>query len=149
MGEKEAPGRSVAGAEHTGMSQDDKAFSVSDKRHFTADGRAREETAGEPERNEAAPESAARSPREKGPERAELGPFILSLGAQAAVLLSGQAPSPEGANPLDEARYVISAIEMLREKTEGRRTADEDRIIDGILYELRMSYVARARGGVE
>lgn len=128
------------------MSQDDKPFTVSDRRHFTADGRARDETAGESERTEAAPESATQPPREKAPERAELGPFVLSLGAQAAFLLSGQAPSGEGVDPLDEARYVISVIEMLKDKTEGRRTADEDRIVDGILYELRMSYVARTQG---
>jgi hypothetical protein len=36
---------------------------------------------------------------------------------------------------------------VLREKTEGRRTPDEDRILEGILYELRMAYVAGTRAG--
>jgi hypothetical protein len=33
---------------------------------------------------------------------------------------------------------------MLREKTEGRRTPDEDQVLEGILYELRMGYVKKA-----
>jgi hypothetical protein len=40
---------------------------------------------------------------------------------------------------------MIAILEMLRDKTEGRRTPDEDAVLDGLLYELRMGYVAVAR----
>ncbi len=53
----------------------------------------------------------------------------------------------EGAPPreaLQDARALISILEMLKDKTEGRRTPDEDRILEGVLYELRLGYLARA-----
>jgi hypothetical protein len=42
---------------------------------------------------------------------------------------------------------VIGLLEVLRDKTEGRRTPEEDGLLDSILYELRMAYVARTRAG--
>jgi hypothetical protein len=72
--------------------------------------------------------------------------FVMSLGAQASMLLGGV----EGAQAdLDGARWLISILEMLREKTEGRRTAEETEALDAILYELRMGYVhaQRSRAG--
>ena len=46
---------------------------------------------------------------------------------------------------LAEARSLIGILEMLRDKTEGRRTPREEEVLEGLLYELRMAYVARAR----
>ena len=42
---------------------------------------------------------------------------------------------------------MIGVLDMLKDKTEGRRTPAEDEILDGLLYELRMAYVTRAREG--
>lgn len=72
--------------------------------------------------------------------------LILSLGAQASLLL-GLAEGPEDDPPpdLEGAQAIISLLEVLREKTEGRRTEDEERVLEGILYELRMAYVSRTR----
>ncbi|HXB56120.1 MAG TPA: DUF1844 domain-containing protein [Vicinamibacteria bacterium] len=128
------------------MSQEQKPFAVNDRRHFTADGQAREN---DPAPAAPAPASPAESPSASpsgaaGP--ADFGQFILTLGAQAGFLLSGQGgaegPSPHEA--LQDARALISILEMLKDKTEGRRTPEEDRILDGVLYELRLGYVARA-----
>ncbi len=140
------------------MSPSDKPFSVSDRRHFTPEGQPREEP--EAERPAAArtpPSGEAAAPAEassKGHEPethtgpAEFGPFLLSLGAQAGMLLASeeQKDRPEA---LEAARSIISIIEMLRDKTTGRRTPDEDKIVDGLLFELRMAYVERRRGGTE
>ncbi|PYQ12878.1 MAG: hypothetical protein DMF80_17030 [Acidobacteria bacterium] len=46
---------------------------------------------------------------------------------------------------MDGARSIVGLLEILKEKTEGRRTSDEDRVLDGLLYELRMAFVARSR----
>ncbi len=137
------------------MSQDEKPFSVSDRRHFTPDGQLRDETADEapaeprPESPQVgAPEPAAPAGRTESPAAAaELGPFLLSLGAQAGMLLSGagQAEGTDPAQALEAARSIISILEMLREKTEGRRTPDEERILEDLLFELRMAYVERRR----
>jgi hypothetical protein len=73
--------------------------------------------------------------------------FLLSLGAQAGFLL-GLVPGPGGAEPkldLAAARSIISILEMLKDKTEGRRTPAEEQVLDSLLYDLRMAYVAGAR----
>jgi hypothetical protein len=75
----------------------------------------------------------------------DFGQFLISLGAQAGMLLSGQIEGQSAAQALGEARSMIGILEMLKDKTEGRRTPREDQVLDGLLYELRMAYVARAR----
>jgi hypothetical protein len=130
------------------MSQEQKPFAVNDRRHFTADGQARE-SAPAPSPPAPSPASPAESP--SAPLAGAAGPadfaqFIMSLGAQAGFLLSGQGGA-EGAPPreaLQDARALISILEMLKDKTEGRRTPEEDRMLDGVLYELRLGYLARA-----
>ncbi len=135
----------------------EKPFNVSDKRHFTPDGRPRdtdlpERPADRVPRDDSAPgEAGTAGPSLSSGERggsgpAEFGPFLLSLGAQAGMLLSS--PQEKGANldqALDGARAIISILEMLQNKTEGRRTEEEDRILEGLLFELRMAYVERTR----
>jgi len=79
----------------------------------------------------------------------DLGQFLFSLGAQASMLLTGQG-LPEGADPTEAlagARSIISIIEMLEKKTEGNRTPEESQVLEGLLYELRMAYLERSRGG--
>ena len=139
------------------MTEEPKSFTVKDRRHFTPDGRTRESE--EPE----APTPAV-SERPKAPEAVvpgaesvnvngaaagpvDFGQFLLSLGAQAGMLLAGPVEGLRPAEALEEARSVIGVLEMLKGKTEGRRTSHEDEVLDGLLYELRMAYVARAREG--
>jgi hypothetical protein len=74
--------------------------------------------------------------------------LLLSLGAQASLLLGlGDEEEPGAPPDLRGAQAIISLLEVLRDKTEGRRTPDEERILQGILYELRMAYVAGTRAG--
>jgi hypothetical protein len=140
----------------------DKPFAVNDRRHFTAEGQPRdaapEDELSEPgDENSAQPaagptQGAAPAPEERagasGPApAADLGSFCLSLATQASVLLDGRG-LPEGASAaegLQGARSIIAILEMLHDKTEGRRTAEESEILEGLLYELRLAYVARAR----
>jgi hypothetical protein len=73
----------------------------------------------------------------------------MSLGAQAGMLLSGEG-LPEGMDPgaaLEGAGSVIAILEMLKDKTEGRRTSAEDALLDDLLFQLRMAYVERTRAG--
>jgi hypothetical protein len=132
------------------MSQDDKPFSVSDRRHFTPDGQPRDDADGSdtPPPQAEAPASAAPSNEQaRGGGAVTFSQFLLSLGAQAGMLLAaGPTESKDEAGALEGARSLISILEMLREKTEGRRTADEEQVLEGLLYELRMAYVERSRG---
>ena len=77
----------------------------------------------------------------------DFGRFLLSLGAQAGMLLAGPVEGLAPKEALEEARSMIGVLDMLKDKTEGRRTPAEDEILDGLLYELRMAYVTRAREG--
>ena len=143
------------------MTEEKKSFTVKDRRHFTAEGETRDETAetvtpeAKAETRPAAPagpEHADARPM-SGPEAAhrpglDFGGLLLSLGAQASLLLGmGDEEEPGAAPDFQGAQAIISLLEVLRDKTEGRRTPDEDRILEGILYELRMAYVAGTRAG--
>lgn len=69
--------------------------------------------------------------------------FIISLASSALVGL-GEAPDPgtgvKAANPCF-ARHNIDVLEMLRQKTSGRLDLDESRLLESLLYELRIKYV--------
>jgi len=134
------------------MSEEKKSFTVKDRRHFTAEGLAREESA----ETEAVPPAVPLDPPLRpvpAPvdaatghgSTADFAGFLLSLAAQASLTLTGEEGSPEP--DLAGARHFISLFEMLKDKTEGRRTPEEDQILQGILYELRLAFVARARSG--
>jgi hypothetical protein len=136
------------------MSDSEKPFTVSDRRHFTPDGQVRENAEKEsPEPVEEATPRAEEGEPEAPPspgsetEPVDFGQFLLSLGAQAGMLLSGQG-LPEGADAkeaLAGAQSIISILEMLQEKTRGNRTPREDEVLEGLLFELRMAYVEKSR----
>ncbi len=136
------------------MSDRDRPFTVSDRRHFTPDGQPRDEPAPS---SEPPADERGRDPFERyggsrragplAPAPADFGSFVISLAAQAAALLSEEG-LPEGATreeALEGGRSLIAILEMLKDKTEGRRTAAEDEVLEGVLFELRMEYVAKAR----
>jgi len=131
---------------------EEKPFTVRDRRKFTAEGERREDE-GQPAENESppAPASAARVARpEPAPEAAEgaesgidFAGFLVSLASQAGVLLS----TPEGdrRENLQGAQHLIEVIEMLERKTRGNRSDEEEQVVRQLLYELRMAFVERSR----
>ena len=126
------------------MTDEQKTFKVTDRRHGSTAHEEEAETpvAGVSEAAAEEPTAATDRPARAIPP-ATLTGFIMSLGAQASMLLGGV----EGAQPdLDGAKWLISILEMLREKTEGRRTSEETDALAAILYELRMAYVQAQRG---
>jgi uncharacterized protein DUF1844 len=149
------------------MTEEKKPFTVSDRRHFTAEGETRVKTPEEapaPPPPPAAPPPPPRAERTErkpaaaldmldepapGPAGAEAPPMdfiglLVSLATQAGYLMSPE-PGSGVAPDLAAARSIIGLLEILREKTEGRRTQEEERVIDGLLYELRMAFVSRSR----
>jgi hypothetical protein len=133
------------------MSESKKSFTVSDRRHFTPEGRPRDD-AGDAASGEASPAAVPPSAGEAPPPGApaDFAHFLLGLGAQAGMLLSGkgEAEGAQQGEALEGARSVISILEMLKDKTEGRRTPSEDALLDDLLFQLRLAYVeaTRARG---
>ena len=82
------------------------------------------------------------------PASADFASFLLSLAGQASALLGLDAEGEKPPVDLEGARHIISVLEMLKDKTEGRRSAEEDRLLEGLLYELRIAWVSRSRAGV-
>lgn len=73
--------------------------------------------------------------------------FILSLSSSALVSL-GELPDPltkEKRIDLNMARQTISIIEMLKEKTRGNLTEEEERLIDSTLCDLKLKFVDVAK----
>lgn len=75
--------------------------------------------------------------------------LISSLAMQAMVALGVMVnPITEKAEAhLDQAKHFIDTVDMLREKTEGNRTPEETAMIDNLLHELRMTFLAIQQGG--
>lgn len=135
---------------------DEKPFAVNDRRHFTPDGDARETPAAPAPSGHGAgaAEAPVDAPTPEETPRRPAGPvdfasFLFSLGAQAGALLSG-AGAEEGMSAEDalaHAQQIVSILEMLQEKTQGRRTPDEDRLLEELLFQLRMAYVQKRQAG--
>lgn len=154
--------------------EDAPAFRVIDRRRFAPDGSERDEAA-EPSRPLPQAASSAESPSEpppagqaateSGPELAtphgepyeerpgtpfepSFGTLLISLSTQALMHL-GEIPDLEGgaaSRDLAAARHIIDLIAVLERKTQGNLDADEAALLERILYDLRMRFVAISRG---
>jgi hypothetical protein len=75
--------------------------------------------------------------------------FLLSLATTAAVHF-GDVPDPdsgERAEPnLSAAHQMMDIKEMLQEKTRGNLSDAETRLVDDLLYELRLRFVQAQQG---
>ena len=75
--------------------------------------------------------------------------FLLWLATMAAVQF-GDLPDPVSGEPVEPnipaAGHLVEVIGMLQEKTAGNLSADESKLIDSLLYDLRMRFVD-AQGG--
>ena len=74
--------------------------------------------------------------------------FILGLGSSALIHL-GESPDPETgatlAPDLVSARQTIDVLDLLRVKTRGNLTDEEDRLFSDLLTDLRLRYVKKTR----
>jgi hypothetical protein len=73
------------------------------------------------------------------------GIFLTSLGMQAMIFL-GEMPNPannETKVDIARAKYMIDSISMIKDKTQGNLSAEEQKLIDDILYGLRLKYAEK------
>jgi hypothetical protein len=76
----------------------------------------------------------------------DLTTFLLSISSAAFMGLgmipgAEDAGAPEGQVDLELARQNIDLLELMQEKTRGNRTAEEDRLVEQLLFETRMRFV--------
>jgi hypothetical protein len=69
--------------------------------------------------------------------------FVLSLGSSALLHL-GELEHPEGGEvqmDLPLAKHTIDILSMLEQKTKGNLTSAEEKLMESLLYDLRLRYV--------
>ena len=128
-------------------------FTVTDRRSFTDAGvpRSAEEPAGAPQPPDASapaeapePGSARKTARDAAALPAvDFHTFVLSLGSSALLHL-GELEHPD-TGPVEKdlplAKHTIDILAMLQDKTKGNLTQAEEKLMDSLLYDLRLRYV--------
>ncbi len=147
----------------------EKSFKVQDRRRFSAEGEARqdvperEETpslTGSAKQPEGIPNPGQQAQAHDAYTRASTGAgaadepeditfvgFVLSLSTEALALL-GEMPHPatgERVRDLRGAQQFIDILAILRDKTRGNLSAEEESLMEKVLFDLRMKYVEIAR----
>ena len=129
-------------------------FKVVDRRSFTSEGT---RVAGQPESEEkqqepesrvpsepqAAPPAAPEPEAEEG-EPSERFAMLVSYLSTTAMFQLGLLPGPGGEyipSDLANASRTIDLLEVLQEKTRGNLTGQESKLLDEVLYELRMTFL--------
>ena len=73
--------------------------------------------------------------------------MLINAMAQPALLYLGEIPHPATGQPtfdLEGARIQIDMLDLLRVKCRGNMTPQEDNLLESVLHQLRMRYVARS-----
>ncbi len=111
----------------------DKAgFTVTDRRIFA-------DEKGEARVEQTSPPAAA----QPAPPAIDFHTFVLSLGSSALLHL-GELERPGAGGPeidLPMAKNTIDMLAMLQDKTRGNLTPEEHKLIEGLVYDLKLRYV--------
>lgn len=81
------------------------------------------------------------------PAEASFAVLAVSLATQAALNL-GDMPNPQtgkAETKLGEARFHIDLLEMLQAKTKGNLSEEEAKLLEGLLFDLRMRFVEKSK----
>ena len=136
---------------------DKKDFVIKDRRVFSKDGLADKETDKIKEAAKPSRESRAETLRETAKDKTapkedqrmsqlpeiNFSTFIMSLNASALVSLGVIEDPASGAKNknLPLSKQTIDILIMLEEKTRGNLSIEEEQMLQGILYELRILFV--------
>ena len=149
-------------SEHSPEEPEERGFVVSDKRLFKPSGDkiadpgtpepAEPESRPAPDREEPAAASPPPPPQPEGGAApglpaVDFASFVMMLTNNIMVFL-GQVPSPISGQPqvdLEQAQHTIDIIMMLRQKTRGNLTQEEERLLQELLPQLQMAYVQARR----
>jgi hypothetical protein len=126
-------------------SEEEKGFVIRDKRFSAPKEEKGESRIKEEPKAEGIPEQDTTAQQGPLPE-INFTNFILSLSTSALIQL-GEVQDPftqELAKNLPLAKQTIDMIGMLKEKTKGNLSSEEEKVIEYVLYDLRMRYVKAA-----
>ena len=126
----------------SGESKPAGGFKVTDRRSFTDEAGAREEAPAAPPAAANAAGVTAEAPVAAFPP-VDFHTFVLSLGSSALLHL-GEIENPnDGVSQKDLplAKHTIDILVMLEEKTKGNLSTAEEKLMESLLYDLRLRYV--------
>jgi Domain of unknown function (DUF1844) len=120
--------------------QSDLGFQVRDRRS-----RPDEATSPPPPRETKAQPTRSGGATAQG-ERNLIGLFVM-LASAAAAAIEGVTDEASGdvRRDLQHASEFVDMLILLREKTDGRRTSEESKVLDDVIYELQCRYVDATR----
>ena len=127
--------------------QGTKGFTVQDRRRFSPDtGEAREEAAEQTDTHVKTSEDrpqATDAPTGEALPEINFSTFVIGLSTQALMHLGEISNPMSGQVEIDvpTAKQMIDILGLLKEKTRGNLNASEDRLMEDILFDLRMKYV--------
>ena len=126
------------------MAEEEKGFVIKDRRSFDEKGELKD-TKAEQEPKKKEPEEPAPKKEAERPPLPEVNftSLIFSLSSTALFHLGEIADPQSGkkAQDLPLAKHSIDTISMLKEKTEGNLTEEEQKFVESILTDLRWRYV--------
>jgi hypothetical protein len=88
-----------------------------------------------------------RKPGPSGELTMDFSAFILSLNASSLIHM-GEIPDPESRSRsvnIPAARHTIEILEIIKDKTAGNLDTDEDKLLDDILYTLRLKFLQHSK----
>lgn len=129
------------------MTEEEKGFVIKDRRSLDDKGDLKEE-AGEKDVREEEAKEAPRKEQARRPVLPEVNfsYFLVSLSSSALFHLGEIADPQTGqkSKDLPLAKHSIDIIAMLKEKTKGNLTEEEQKALESILTDLRWRYVKAA-----
>ncbi len=134
--------------------KEEKGFVIKDKRMFTSDGAVNTEKESGGEGTKAAETADTKKPQDRAgktiplPE-VDFASFILTLSS-STLFHFGEFPDPVSGKlerNLDMAKQTIDILGVLREKTRGNLSKDEDQLMESLLHDLRIKYVEECKKG--
>ena len=87
--------------------------------------------------------SQAEAPQAQAEPQLDFFNYIASLGFQTMIFL-GEMPNPitnKSEKNLKQAKFLIDTLVILRDKTKGNLSKEEDDLLNGSIYELQLRYV--------
>ncbi len=131
-------------------------FTVKDKRTFDSEGKVKEEFKKAPDSEEAvkeegekdAGEQAWKKEQETSPlPEVNFSSFLLSLSSSVLLHLGEIADPQSGEKKKDLAlaKQSIDIIGILKDKTKGNLSEEEEKLLQNLLYDLRMRFVTASK----
>jgi hypothetical protein len=132
--------------------EEQEEFRVTDKRSFNEEGEVRNSGIQDDSKQQPSEKPSPKDTKKNlsGEEERQIPPidfpsYLLSYYTQGLVLL-GEVPNPytnKKEEDTEAARHTIDILTLLEEKTKGNLSQDEQKLLENVLYELRMKYMTK------